>query len=242
MKKFLNTARIVFSLAIILIVFFFGYNLVSRLANEKAILKQVITRLEADSRTAEVLVTGVNYDEKTGKNLTTIKFMEYDVNGHPMKPQYFTFAGNIIQFQALVIRFDDVHVREGDQLKGKSAYLFWKVFMLDGKNTQEYPIAHVNEIPEGYRIDKEIHPYEARLWREFWRYALDPKMRAYNGIKNAQIEAPGTMFVPGILYTIKIEHDGGLRIDSSPLSPILQGERIPVVKGSQGEDNKDGRQ
>jgi hypothetical protein len=34
------------------------------------------------------------------------------------------------------------------------------------------------------------------------------------GIKNAQIEAPGTKFVPGLIYTIKIEHDGGLRIDA----------------------------
>jgi len=35
------------------------------------------------------------------------------------------------------------------------------------------------------------------------------------------------MFTPGILYTIKIEHDGGLRIDASQLSPILRGETIP---------------
>ena len=45
--------------------------------------------------------------------------------------------------------------------------------------------------------------------------------------KNAQIEAPGTKFVPGTLYTIKIEHGGGMRIDAEPLAPILKGERIP---------------
>ena len=39
--------------------------------------------------------------------------------------------------------------------------------------------------------------------------------------------APGTKFVPGKLYTIKIEHDGGLRIDVSPLPEILAGEKIP---------------
>jgi len=47
------------------------------------------------------------------------------------------------------------------------------------------------------------------------------------GVKNAQIEAPGAMFVPGVLYTIKIEHNGGLRIDASELSPIMRGETIP---------------
>ena len=46
------------------------------------------------------------------------------------------------------------------------------------------------------------------------------------GIKNAQIEAPGTKFIKGILYTLKIEHDGGLRIDAQPLPKILQGEKL----------------
>ncbi len=52
--------------------------------------------------------------------------------------------------------------------------------------------------------------------------------RSYNAekIKNAQIEAPGTMFVPGNLYTIKIEHDGGLRIeeDSGAVHILRAGE------------------
>ena len=227
MKKFLHSTQIIFSIVVVLIVFGFGYNLISRLANEKNILKQVISRLEATSRKAEVLVTGVNYDEKTKKNLTTIKFLEYDVSGEPLKPQYFTFSGNIIQFQSLVIRFDDIHVRQAHKFKDKSAVLFWKVFVLDGKNTQEYKIAALNEIPPGYRVDKEIHPFEAKLWEKFWEYALDPKAREHSGIQNAQIEAPGTMFVPGVLYTINVEHDGGLRIDTTLLSPIFQGARIP---------------
>ena len=126
-----------------------------------------------------------------------------------------------------MIRFDDIHVRQAHKFKDKSAVLFWKVFVLDGKNTQEYKIAALNEIPHGYRIDKEIHPFEASLWEKFWEYALDPKAQERRGIQNAQIEAPGTMFVPGVLYTINIEHDGGLRIDTKILSPIFQGERIP---------------
>ena len=46
------------------------------------------------------------------------------------------------------------------------------------------------------------------------------------GIKNAQIEAPGTKFMPGILYTLKIEHDGGIRIDTLEIPAILKGEKI----------------
>jgi hypothetical protein len=204
------------------------YEAVQRYIYENAVLKQIITRLEADSRVAEVLVTGVNYNEIDKKTYTTIKFLEYDSKGKPLQPRYFTFSGNIIQFQSLVVRFDDVFIRQGDQLKGKSAYLFWKVFILDGKETQEYEITKINQVPRGYQLQDQVDPVEARFWQRFWDYALDPKRAKMEGIKNAQIEAPGTMFVPGNLYTIKIEHDGGLRIDAAPLSKILLGEQIPL--------------
>lgn len=215
------------------IIFFFfisaagtAYWFVGRYFQEAAVMKQIIARLEADSRVAEVLVTGLNYDEVSRRNLTTIKFLEYNSRGAPLEPRYFTFAGNIIQFQSLVIRFDDRDVRHGSVLRGKSAYFFWKVFMLDGANTQEYEITEVDAVPDGYKIEGRQNPFEEKLWKEFWAYALDPAVARQGRVKNAQIEAPGTMFIPGYLYTIEIEHDGGMRIDAAPVSKILKGEQI----------------
>ena len=216
----------------IIIVVFIGflsilfYNIVLKYKHENAVLKKMIARLDADSRVAEVLVTGVNYDEQKGKSFTTIKFLEYDAKGKALEPKYFTFSGNIIQFQSLVMRFDNIQMRSANHFKGKSAFIFWKVFMLDGENTQEYVITEVNKVPSGYKVDGIGDLYEQKLWRSFWDYVTDPEKADKEGIKNVQIEAPGTMFIPGILYTVKIEHDGGLRIDSSRLSPILKGEAI----------------
>lgn len=223
----MNKIKDCLALIFVILLVFAGYKFYLKFVHENEVLKQVVQRLEADSRVAEVLVTGVNFDEETKKAYTTIKFLEYNAPGKTLQPKYFTFSGNIIQFQSLVIRFDDLHIRGADHLKGKSAYLFWKVFVLDGQNTQEFEITKVNEIPEGYQINDLKDPFEEKLWQEFWAYALDPKKAKVFGIKNAQIEAPGTMFVPGYLYTIKIEHDGGLRIDATQLSPILKGESIP---------------
>ena len=199
-----------------------------RFIYEQQILNQVIARLQADSRVAQVLVTGVNYNEENKKTYTTIKFLEYDVSDKPLEPRYFTFAGNIIQFQSLVVRFDDSFVRSGDKLRGKSIFLFWKIFMLDDKAVQVYDLAKINEIPRGYKITDTKDKFEEKLWKNFWDYALDPQKAQAKGIKNAQIEAPGTIFVPGNLYTIKIEHDGGLRIDATRLPEILKGEAIPL--------------
>lgn len=205
----------------------YGYSFYQKYANENKVLKQIIERLEAETRIAEVLVTDVHFDEKSARTFTTIKFLEYDSRGKPMLPEYFTFSGNVIQFQSLVIRFNDIKVKNNDKLKGKSAYIFWKVFMLDGANTQEFEITPANRIPLGYQIAATQSDYEKKLWQKFWEYALSPDKAQRIGIKNAQIEAPGTMFVPGTIYTIKIEHDGGMRIDASPLPEILKGETIP---------------
>jgi hypothetical protein len=218
--------RIGVNLAIVVSIIYIGWTVCVWMHQDK-VLNEIIGRLQADSRIAEVLVTGVNFDEKSKQTFTTIKFLEYTSSGKPLEPKYFTFSGNIIQFQSLVMRFEDIYIRNGDKLRGKSAYLFLKAFMLDGKNTQEFDITPVNEIPAGYKMDDKSDPFEAELWKEFWAYALDSQKANGSGIKNAQIEAPGTLFVPGNLYTIRIEHDGGMRIDVSQLSPILKGETIP---------------
>ncbi len=165
---------------------------VNRWMGENRILRQVIERLSADSRVAEVLVTKSEFDEANKKIFTTIKFLEYDATGKPLPPKYFTFQGNMIQFQALVIRFEDRFVRAGDRLRGKSAFLFLKAFVLDGQNTQVFEITKPREIPSGYKVVGGESPFEARLWAEFWNYALDPQARHRAGVKNAQLEAPGS--------------------------------------------------
>jgi hypothetical protein len=181
---------------------------------------------------AEVLVVESSLDEFLRKYTTTIKFLEYDVRGRPLKPKYFTFKGNLIQFQTLVVRFDDKYVEQGHRMKGKSIALFWKAFVLDGPNTQEFLITPLVEIPDGYRVGDPPNYFEREIWTKFWRYALDPEKRKSLGIKNAQVEAPGQVFVPGTIYTLILEHDGGLRIDTRPIPEILKHEETLVESWS----------
>ncbi len=226
MKIKTNSIVKVIKFVLVAIAVLFCYQTFKQYMFENKILKQIISRLEADTRVADVLVTGVNYNEQDKKTYTTIKFLEYDTKGKPLQPKYFTFSGNIIQFQSLVIRFEDIHIRKAHKFKDKSVYLFWKVFMLDGKDTQEYEITKINEVPLGYQLESNLSEYEKTLWLKFWQYAFDSNLKKNSGIKNVQIEAPGSMFIPGVIYTIKIEHDGGLRIDTAPIPQILKGEEI----------------
>jgi len=217
--------RRVFQFFIIIVVIFAVFHLL-KVLRQNQMLKQVIERLTADSRIAEVLVTDVKSDPATAKTYTTIKFLEYDTKLKALAPQYFTFSDNIIQFQSLVIRFDDFFVKQGHPLKGKSAYIFMKVFALRDHGAEVFQINKINTVPTGYEVEKVESDFQRRLWQQLWAYALNPKEAKKIGIKNAQIEAPGTKFVPGMLYTIKIEHNGGMRIDAQPLPAILKGEKV----------------
>lgn len=214
------------SIVIIGVVIFAAIFYFAQSQTENKLLKKVIERLSADSRVTEVIVTEVKPDPKTKKTYTTIKFLEYDTKLNPLEPKYFTFSGNVIQFQSMVIRFDDFYVKKGHPLKGKSAYLFMKAFMLTDNGAETFEINRVNEIPSGYKVADVKNNFQKKIWQKFWEYALNPKEAEKIGIKNAQIEAPGTKFIPGMIYTIKIEHDGGLRIDARPVAPILKNEKI----------------
>ena len=207
---------------IVFAIFVFLFAFAFKFFQEYMVFQRIIQNLKADSRIAEVLVTDSSVDEYTRQYTTTIKFLEYDVKGQPLKAKYFTFKGNLIQFQTLVVRFSDKYIEEGHRMKGKSIYLFMKAFVLDGKNTQEFEITHRDVIPEGYRISDAPNRFEKEVWQRFWKYALDPEERGRVGIKNAQIEAPGSVFVPGTIYTLLIEHDGRIRIDTRPIPEILK--------------------
>jgi len=188
---------------------------------ENRLLAKIIDRLSADSRVAEALVTEVRTDPADGKTYTTVKFVEFDAKGMPLEPRYFRFSSNIIHFQSMVIRFDDYYVKNAHPLKGRSAYVFMKAFAFVNGGVESYQINAFNEVPSGYAVSFAKNPFERRLWRSFWEYALKADKAKRSGIKNAQIEAPATKFVPGLLYTLKIEHDGGLRIDTAPLPAVL---------------------
>ena len=226
-----------FRKSVILIALFFLFIAGFKFFNEFLTMKKIVRNLKAESRMAEVLVKESSLDEFAHSYRTTVKFLEYDVHGKPLKPKFFTFNGNLIQFQTLVVRFDDKYVEQGHRLKGKSICLFLKAFILDGKNTQEFTITPVYDggtpkqegvpetaVPEGYRVGDPPNYFEREIWANFWKYALNPEARKKAGIKNAQIEAPGQVFVPGTIYTLMLEHDGGLRIDTRPIPLILKEE------------------
>lgn len=209
---------VLFTAGVLLMAGFMMYQKIT----ENTYWKQVVERFAAESRKAEIIVTQYN----PATTAVTLKWLEYDSLGNPMEPKYLSFKGNQIQFESLVVRFTDEMIRKAASGKDRSIALFLRAFRLDPKETEIQVITEAGVVPDGYKVDGIPDRFQKQLWEDFWMYANSPQARQDQQIKNVQLEAPGTRFLPGYLYTIYIEHDGGLRVDSARIPAILKGENI----------------
>lgn len=207
---------------------FFGYDYYQKW-RETEVLKQIISRLTADRRVADVWVKEYERGPDGAPQKVVLKVLEKDAEGTPLSPVLCTFSlSDIIHFEALVIRLSDKIVMDG---KGRSIHLFRRAYALE-EGGDTYESCELNapmEVPKGYALesqDPRVSQIERRYWKRFWEYALDPKSREKAGVKNAQIEAPATRFVADKIYRIILENDGGLRIEANDIPDILKGEQV----------------
>ena len=198
---------------------------------EVEVLKQIVSRLTAETKVAHVRVEDVQADEEGQVQKLRLKIVEFASGNQPLEPTYCDFSVNdVVHFEALVIRLNDELIMEG---KGKSIHLFRRAFALDddGNTYESCDINRPQEVPGGYSLqstDPKAQEIERLYWRKFWDYALDEKKRKSAGVKTAQIEAPGMRFVRDIDYVIYLEHDGGLRFKTKPTEAIHKGERKKI--------------
>jgi hypothetical protein len=198
---------------------------------EVEVLKTMIGRLTAEDRVADVWVEEYNRLADGSSRKIRLKILSYGPGMKPLDPVHCDFSVNdVIHFEALVIRLNDDLIMDG---KGKSIHFFTRAYALDdhGNRYESCEINRIMDVPGGYRIptaDGYARGVESRLWKSFWEYALDEKKRSADGVKNAQIEAPATRFVPDKIYRLILEHDGGLRIQARPVPEILKGENVKI--------------
>jgi hypothetical protein len=184
-------------------------------------LKQIVQRLTSERRVADVLVT----DQRTilGESHTSIVFVEYDAHGTALPARRFTLVGRMIHLDALVIKFDGRFVAENDPLRGHSIALFTRIYGDAQAPQSALPVDEPGTVPVVYRRrDRSVDDFEKKLWDGFWRLAEDADYRASMGVRVAQGEGIWRPFEPGRLYTISLESNGGLNIQSEPLKGVYR--------------------
>jgi len=185
-------------------------------------LKEVITRLEADRRAADVTDVRRELDPATKTDWTSFRFVEYGPEGNALPPKSFRVQGTVVYFDALVIKFDREHVKAGDALRGKSVFLFRRIFGEHQKPADGFPVDGSDApggvpVPAAYRLSPgRVGDFERELWGDFWRLAGDEAYQQSMGVRVAHGEAAYTRLEPGRTYHLTIENAGGISLGVKP--------------------------
>jgi hypothetical protein len=194
---------------------------IERLQEEKKVLQEVVQRLGDEKRVADLLVTDQRF--VNGVPRTTLLLVEYDKAGQPLPAKSFDIVGNQAHVDALLIKFDQHFVSEGDPLRGHSIALFQRIYGDHENPADAQRIDEPGKIPLVYRgADPRVSEYELELWQNFWRLADDAQYRAEKGVRVANGQGVWGPFEPDKLYTITLESDGGLNIQHEPLKGIYR--------------------
>lgn len=190
-------------------------------AREIERLQTALQLLKVDHRLARIEVLAqAPLASDPGKLATTLRFTEITPDSKPLRPpQEMTILGNLAYVDALVIKFEDRYVEQGDQLRGTSVCLFRRLFGEYQQPHEGHPLDAVGARPTAYSPGDEPSAYERDLWARFWDYANDADKAARAGVRAIHGEAPSIQLRPGKTYDIDLRSSGGLSIRPSSPSP-----------------------
>jgi len=183
---------------------------VHQLQEERSRLAEYAERLTASRRVAQVDVLDRRSDE-AGRPITTLRWQEIGEGGALATPRTIEVLGKSAYFEAMVIKFDYRHVREGDAARGASLAVFRRIF-----GELEPPEAG-DPLPPPSAAGVSA---QAELWKRFWEIVNDPKLAAEYGVRVAQCEAPSVPLAPGQTWEVTLDAAGGLNVKKIGERPI----------------------
>ena len=187
---------------------------VAELKAEVQRLEAALRLLKVDHRIARLSVVDQREEpDRPGGVQTEVAFQELDGDGAPLgEAQHYTVDGKVAYIDALVIKFADDYVEEGDALRGTSLCLFRRLFGEFQFPSEGFPIDTVGQRPLPYAADDADPGFESRLWTKFWDYAHDPQAVAAAGVRAMNGEAPYMELRPDRSYLVELRASGGLTI------------------------------
>lgn len=186
------------------------------------VLREVIGRLTAERRVAEMLVT----DQQVvgGVKTTTVLFVEYSRDGKAtLPPRTFVVRGENAHLDAMVVKFDPELVGQGDPLRGATIALFTRMYGDATAPEQGTPIDVPGEIPAAYAgADPKVSAFEMELWKDFWKLAHDETARKTRGVRAVVGQGLWEPLKPETLYTVTLEAAGGLSLTREPVKGVFR--------------------
>lgn len=180
---------------------------IHHLLTENKQLKQSISNLTQEEQIGYAKV--ILQEKKNGKLLTTIRFVETarDDKLKKILEKEYTVAGDIVHFDALIVKFRDKMVMNG---KAKSLYLWRRVYGETMKPEEGFLIEQPGTEPERYNGLLTALPVVQKqlFWTSIWELANDPeKLKKYD-IEAVYGNVVYTKLKKGLIYVFKINAAG----------------------------------
>jgi hypothetical protein len=187
--------------------FYYSAMTIHELLAENKQLKQAITNLTQEDQIGYAKVT--SQETKEGKLFTTVKFVETarDDKLKKILEKDCTIEGDIIHFDALIIKFGDKMVMDG---KSRALYLWRRVYGEKMTPESGFAIEQQGTEPERYKDLLKILPVKERelFWSAIWDLANNPERLKMHGIAAIYGNVTYSKLTKGFVYIFKINSAG----------------------------------
>lgn len=178
-------------------------------------LKEAITNLTDEDQIGYAKVLGQGRTE--GGLITRIKFVETarDDKLRRILEKEYEIPGDIIHFDALIVKFGDKMVMDG---KGRALYLWRRIYGDKTPPEQGFDIEEPGTEPQRYADLLAALPIEHRalFWTSIWDLANDPEMLAQHDIRAIYGNVVYQKIREGLIYVFKISPAGQVFIEVVP--------------------------
>ena len=187
--------------------FYYRAMTIHQLLTENKNLKQAITNLTYEDQIGYAKV--IAQEPNDGRLLTTIKFVETarDDKLKMILEKEYTIEGDIVYFDALIVKFGDKVVMDGTT---KALYLWRRVYGEKMAPEQGFAIEEPGAEPQRYSDLLKVLPIKQRqlFWSNIWDLANNPdKLKQYD-IEAIYGNAVYSRLRKGLIYIFKINPTG----------------------------------
>ncbi|MFT4901254.1 MAG: hypothetical protein ACI81V_000523 [Lentimonas sp.] len=188
--------------------FYFSSSSIHELLTENKALNSAIANLSAEEQIGYATLISQESDT-TGELQSTIRLVQ-TAAGNPKErvaEQLFTIQGDIIHFDALIVKFDPEYVKQG---KGRALYLWRRIYGENQQPSQGQLIEIPDSAPERYyAISKTLRIAQRDIfWEAIWQLANQPDHLSVYGITAVFGNAIYCRMQPNKVYLFKINSSG----------------------------------
>ena len=187
--------------------FYYRAMTIHQLLTENKNLKQAITNLTYEDQIGYAKV--IAQEPNDGRLLTTIKFVETarDDKLKMILEKEYTIEGDIVYFDALIVKFGDKVVMDGTT---KALYLWRRVYGEKMAPEQGFAIEEPGAEPQRYSDLLKVLPIKQRqlFWSNIWDLANNPDKLKQHDIEAIYGNAVYSRLRKGLIYIFKINPTG----------------------------------